>query len=524
MKKDEGGISRRGFLRAARDAGGAVAAGALGGLLPGLASAEVSTDFRRHWNMGGGGGASGADVDVVILGAGIAGLVAAYELQLRGVSCMVLEARERPGGRVETIRGGDVVEELGRSNYCLFDDDEGFYFDTGAARIPQHHVGVLSYCREFGIPLEVLINENRGAYVHAPSAFGEAPVRNRAVHASVRGNMAQLLAKATLEGALDDTFGEEEKGALLAMLYQYGDLNDEFRFVGSSRGGVEPGTGLLTPKVPAPSPAFAEFLATNPMLQYFFHIGEYYDQQTTMVHPTGGMDAIPAAFAHRLGRTIHYRHVVEEIRRTESGVRIAFDYLGEHGAVTANHAIVTIPTPVLRSIPNDFSPEAIAAIDEAQYSSAGKVAFQSGRFWETEEQIYGGITWTEQEMTQMWYPSAGFGAAEGVLVGAYLFGGEPGTAFAEMSEEQRLEAALFQGERIHPQLRGNVRNGISRSWLNTPYSLGGWAETPPSEVWGRADGPFIFAGDHTTYMSGWQEGALASAQRALRLLGAEADD
>ena len=115
MKKDEGGISRRGFLRAARDAGGAVAAGAFGGLLPGLVSAESSTDFRRHWNMGG-GGAGGADVDVVILGAGIAGLAAAYELRLRGVSCMVLEARERPGGRVETIRGGDVVEELGRSN------------------------------------------------------------------------------------------------------------------------------------------------------------------------------------------------------------------------------------------------------------------------------------------------------------------------------------------------------------------------------------------------------------------------
>ena len=252
--------------------------------------------------------------------------------------------------------------------------------------------------------------------------------------------------------------------------------------------------------------------------------GEYYDQQTTMVHPTGGMDAIPTAFARRLGRAIHYRHVVEEIRRTESGVRIAFDYLGEQGTVTANHAIVTIPTPVLRSIPNDFSPEAVAAIDEAQYSSAGKVAFQSGRFWESEEQIYGGITWTEQAMTQMWYPSAGFGAAEGVLVGAYLFGGEPGTAFADMSEEQRLEAALSQGERIHPQLRAHVHNGISRSWLNTPYSLGGWAETPPSEVWERADGPFIFAGDHTTHMSGWQEGALASAQRALHLLGAEADD
>ncbi|GAB6039857.1 flavin monoamine oxidase family protein [Endothiovibrio diazotrophicus] len=520
MTTDEGGISRRSFLRAARDLGGAVAAGAaLGGMVPEVVAAQEASGFRRQWNMDSGRSAGDADVDVVILGAGIAGLVAAYELQQRGIDCMVLEARARPGGRVETVRGGDLVEELGGSNYCLFDNDESFFFNTGAARIPQHHVGVLSYCHEFGLPLEVLINENRGAYVHAPSAFGDAPVRNRAVHASIRGNVAQLLAQATLGGAVGGGFTEEQRAALLSMLYQYGDLNDAFEFAGSTRGGIEAGSGLLSPKTPAEALPFAQYLATDPMFQYFFQIGEYYDQQTTMVHPRGGMDAIPAAFARRLGRAIHYRHVVEEIGRTESGVRVTFDYRGERATVTANHAIVTIPLPVLRSVTNDFSAEYTAAIGEAEYTAAGKVAFQSGRFWESEERIYGGITWTEQEITQMWYPSSGFGAADGVLVGAYLFGGAAGEIFAGMSEAERLEAALSQGERIHPQLRSQVRNGVSRSWLNTPYSLGGWSETAPSDVWNRADGPYIFAGDHTTYMSGWQEGAIASAQRALSLLG-----
>jgi monoamine oxidase len=107
---------------------------------------------------------------------------------------------------------------------------------------------------------------------------------------------------------------------------------------------------------------------------------------------------------------------------------------------------------------------------------------------------------------------------EGVLVGTYLFGGEAGNRFAMMSETERLQMVIQQGEQIHPQMRSHIRNGVSCSWLKTPYSLGGWSETPPSEVWNEADGAFIFVGDHTTYMSGWQEGALASAQRALNLL------
>ncbi len=518
MKSEYHGVSRREFLRTARNLGGAVAASVLGGVMPSMASAEDSGTFRRGWGMHSGNNANGSDVDVVILGAGITGLVAAYELRQRGINCLVLEARNRPGGRVETIRGGDLIEELGKSTYCDFDRDEMLYFDAGAARIPQHHVGILSYCREFGIPLDVLVNENRGAYVHAPSAFGNTPVRNRAVHASIRGNLAQLLASSALAGTLDGSFSDGERQALLAMLYQYGDLTDDFRFVGSTRGGIKPGTGLLAPKVAASPLSFSNYLATDALLQYFFQIAEYYDQQATMLHPRYGMDAIPRAFADRLGHLLRYQHVVEEIRRTQSGVHITFDNQGRRGSVTANHAIITLPASVLRTIPNDFTAPVRSALNDTHYTSAGKVAFQARRFWEEEEQIYGGITWTEQTITQMWYPSSGFGAGDGVLVGAYVFGGEPGDEFAGLSEWDRQELALSQGERIHPQLRSNVRSGISRSWLNTPHSLGGWSETPPSEVWNRPDGPFIFAGDYTTYMSGWQEGALASAQRALHLL------
>src|SRR5580658_7689026 len=83
---------------------------------------------------------------VVILGAGVAGLCAAYELGKAGYACTVLEARQRPGGRVWTIRGGDRVVEVDSEQTAAFSD--GHYLNPGPARVPQHHV-TMDYYREF---------------------------------------------------------------------------------------------------------------------------------------------------------------------------------------------------------------------------------------------------------------------------------------------------------------------------------------------------------------------------------------
>ena len=78
---------------------------------------------------------SGNGKSVVVLGAGIAGLVAAYELGRAGYDVTVLEARDRVGGRVWSVRGGDRIVQIGRQNqHATFDD--GLYFNAGAARIP----------------------------------------------------------------------------------------------------------------------------------------------------------------------------------------------------------------------------------------------------------------------------------------------------------------------------------------------------------------------------------------------------
>src|SRR5690242_4588601 len=101
--------------------------------------------------------ASGNGKSVVILGAGIAGLVSAYELQRAGYRVTVLEARDRIGGRVWTIRGGDRIVQMGRPDQRA-DFDEGLYFNAGAARIPSTHRGILGYARRFGVAMEIMVN------------------------------------------------------------------------------------------------------------------------------------------------------------------------------------------------------------------------------------------------------------------------------------------------------------------------------------------------------------------------------
>src|SRR5690242_19314688 len=105
---------------------------------------------------------SGRGRSVVILGAGIAGLVSAYELSRAGYKVTVLEARDRIGGRSWTIRGGDRIVQTGRPDqHATF--GSGLYFNSGPARIPSTHRVILGYARRFGVPLEVFVNANRNA-------------------------------------------------------------------------------------------------------------------------------------------------------------------------------------------------------------------------------------------------------------------------------------------------------------------------------------------------------------------------
>ena len=457
----------------------------------------------------------GVGKSVAILGAGIAGMTAALEMNRLGYDCTVLEGRPAAGGRIRTIRAGDVVDETDSSQLCTFDLDDDLYFNAGPSRISHHHEFLLGYCREFGVALETFTNDNRAARLHSPDAFGGQPQIARRVASDTRGRIAELLATAIDQGALDQQLTAADRANVLDMLSIYGDLDGAFRYEGSERAGFpgQEATGSRQRGELLPPLEFAE-LAANAFFELRSSFSESLNQQPTMLQPVGGMDRIADAFAARVVNDTIFNAVVTEIRKTASGVRVAYDALGSASSIEADYCIPTIAAPVLATIPNDFSTAHRAELAGFRYSSAVRLAFQSRRFWEQEHNIYGGISWTDQEVTQIWYPNHGFGRQQGVMLGAYIFDGPPGTAFTNRSPQQRIDAAITQGSNVHPQIATDATRGISLAWKKEPWTLGGWGTSTPSVLL-TPDDSIVFAGEHLSILQGWQEGAILSAYRAI---------
>ena len=482
---------------------------ALGMLGPGAVQAA-------ELNLPPGSGKSGR---VVILGAGISGLAAAWEMSNAGWDCTVLEASGRPGGRNLTARGGDVLAEGEMRQEVCFDRDDHLYANLGPARIPYHHRTVLGYCKAFGIDLEVFTNDNRAAFFHNRERFGGGPVAARRVLTDMRGYVAELLAKAVDRGALDAELTSDDKERVREMLMSFGGLTDDGSYDGSNRAGYRGSAihaGMEAGELEE-ALDFGELLGSE-FWRYKLHFSHFLNQNPTLFQPVGGMDAIVRAFAERVGHLVQYGCVVEQVRRRGDGVRIVYRRPdGAIRSVLSDFAICTIPAPVLKDIPNDFSPAIRTALESLEFVEAVKVAFQAKRrFWEEDAAIYGGISWTDNDITQVWYPCNGYHRPKGVLVGAYIWSREPGLRYSAMSALERLSAALAEGEPLHPGYAGEMECGISRAWLNVPFQKGGWPRRneDAAAVLRRGDGPFQFAGDQVTALPGWQEGALLAAHAA----------
>jgi monoamine oxidase len=512
-------ISRRMFIdKLGRSAGAAGLYSTLGAM--GLLPTPVAYARLPQLPPDDGDGAK-----VVILGAGVAGMAAAYQLRRAGYDCVVLEARERPGGRVWTLRGGDLITEAASVQRVKWRRQEHLYFNAGASRISHHHTGVLAYCRQFDIPLETFVSDNRAALLRTDNAFGGKPQQLRRVIADGRGGIAALAAKAAGSSNPD----------LRHLLAAFGRLQEDMTYTGTGWAGYRkpPGGGLQAgePLEPLSLDEIAKAVGStrtdpryfNPLLAMIF--AEIWDQSPTMLQPVGGMDAIPRAFARTLDSTIKYFAQVIRIERKGERARIIWrDRKNKHThAIEADFVICTLPLPVLRSIASDFSPKLKCAIAKGAgyYVPAGKLAFYSSRrWWETDHQLYGGISWTSGDITQIWYPSHGFHEKDGVIGGAYIWD-SLGATFAPKTPAERVAAAIKDGELLHPGYASLVRHGASVAWPNVPFSEGGWCDWPNAErkdsypILVSGEGPFYFAGEHVSYVPGWQEGAIQSAHFAV---------
>jgi monoamine oxidase len=248
-----------------------------------------------------------------------------------------------------------------------------------------------------------------------------------------------------------------------------------------------------------------------------------------MLRPVGGMSKIAEALARSLGTLVTYDAEVIQLRRQGDGARVVWQdkRTGEVASVDGEYVMVTIQPGLLPQLDHDFSPRVRQALAAPSGTPLAKVGFQAKRrFWELDQQIYGGISWTDHAITQIWYPSHGIHDKRGILVGAYVF--RDGEAFANKSLRERIELALEGGELLHPGYRGQVEHGVSISWRKVRYSSGAtthWTdETRRDEypVLLEPHGPYYFAGEYLSYVNGWQEGAVQSAHHSVNMLAAHA--
>ena len=466
---------------------------------------------------------------VLILGAGLAGMVAALELRQAGYKVQILEYNSRAGGRNWTLRGGDTYTELGGATQkCEF--DEGLYINPGPWRIPYHHNGLIDYCKRLGVRLEAFQQLNHNAFLHSTEAFGGKPQRVRDIKIDFQGHVAELLAKVTQKGKLEGDVVKEDQEMLLEALRSWGALDKDYAYVkgltsSEFRGfAKDPGGGLGAEPVPSDPISLSDILKS----QLWGSLANFalYEFQTTMFEPVGGIDMIGKAFAKEVGDLITFNAKVIKIEQNDTGVTATYEDVGKPGSTqqaSADWCICTIPLSILSQLDINVGAPMKAAIDAVPYVSSVKVGLQfKRRFWEEDDLIFGGVSYTNLPITQISYPSTDFNSGgKGVLLGCYTWGGPNSYELTSMAPEERVRKAVEYGAQIHPQYKDEFENGVSMAWHRSPFTLGcagDWTDEARKEHYDnlcQIDGRIVLAGEHASYIPAWMEGAILSSLDAI---------
>ncbi|OON62155.1 monoamine oxidase [Massilia sp. KIM] len=520
MKRSTTSLTRREFLyRAAAVGGSALLLNTLNAWGMGIQSRATAPPALSG---------SGKGKKVVILGAGLAGLTAAYELRKLGYECEVLEARGFAGGRCQTARKGFRLQELGgEEQVCRY--DAGHYLNHGPWRIPLDHQSTLYYTRQFEIPLEIMVNDNDHAWVYLEDGgpLSRRRLRGAEIKADMRGHVAELLAKSVRGSQLDTLLTRDDQALLLDYLAHEGALSkSDLLYRGRNGRGwaVNPGAGLK-PGTPSDPLAFRDLLASKVGLVY--SAVQEYPMHATMFQPVGGMDQIPQAFAKRLGKAVRYQAEVQSIRQGQGKVTVNYKDLasGRLASTSADWCLCTVPLSVLRGIDTDFSDGFKAAIKAVPYAPVGKIGLQmKRRFWEEDDHIYGGHVLTDMKgINVISLPSGNWQQKKGVVLGYYHYALDAIEASA-LSPAERAEFAMAAGEKIFPAYRDAYENAFSVAWHRVQYNLGGWADWNEAArksaypVLLEGQDRVLLAGEHLSYLTGWQAGAIESAWQQIEQL------
>ena len=473
---------------------------------------------------------------VAVLGAGVSGLRAAWELAAGGFAVTVFEAAPYMGGRSQTIRPSSKVyrenwlRQPNQWNFpesayhdtliqekrdidgtvlsssrqvCQFQDDaweagevhgnpDEIYLNAGPGRIPSFHNALLDHCRKFNVALEPYIFASRQNLFQRDDFNDGEPAKLGVIKHSLRLELERILDSLD-EEALSQTIGDTDMEAFKQMVEDFGGSGqDRVGYIPGKTPGSWFNNGTLNPAFDMHQILDGE--AWTPGL--FSDMRVYW--QASLMQPTGGMDRIWANVLTKelpeggtIEAMVKVNTPVTNIKMVDEQIHIHYqpNAQGEEQEEVFDFCISTM-APLQLSKVLENRPYVRELLSQVKYTAACKVGWQSkGRWFEDEYQIYGGISWiadTQAEdqtlINQIWYPSQDFHSRNAVLTGAYN-SGDAAVWFGDLDHDQRLDKAVHGGGKLHGVSAADFKEnmvyfgrGMSVAWADAPYQNGGWAD------------------------------------------------
>jgi monoamine oxidase len=445
---------------------------------------------------------------VVVVGAGLSGLAAALVLRSGGWEVIVLEARDRVGGRVHTL-------------HLPFTD--GLHVEAGGESIDNNHVQIQALARHYRLTL-----------AHRPAD----KLENAAVYRGGKRSALHAIAAAD-PGALAGyaAFG----GALVEMAGNLDPAHPEL----ASQAELWDGQSLQDFAATQTLDADAELLVQS---DYRGNYNAQFDQvsllfvlQQSIVDdalPESGVEsmriaagnsALPEAMARDLGTAVRLNSPVTKIEQHSWGVRVnAATVAGGASTLEAAHLVLAVPPPALRAVSFDpaLPSEVVAMINELDLGHAVKVSTEyDRRFWLSEG--LSGFTISNLPFGVGWDATDSMpGGADRPGVLTQFVTGDAARSGAALGDRRRIASFQRQLDTVYPEGR-QKKGGIATTmaWADEQYTGGGYAVYAPGQMtrfWPllrQPHGAIWFAGEHTETLAGYMESAVRSGQRVAATIG-----